>query len=111
MNLQHGSMSCTIVKECRNIAEGIAQGDFGKVALNTGILSLAALPGSGGPTKLSSNAKVSVSSFIKASTFSTAAAAATEETIYESNMTGIPDYYTPKFFEGGNSGDMMGTRA
>jgi len=40
-NIGDGSKSFPLISECRDVLEGIAQGDFSKIALNAGILALA----------------------------------------------------------------------
>jgi hypothetical protein len=46
-NLDAGSKAGPIVGECRDVAEGIASGDFQQVAAGTGLLGLCALGGAG----------------------------------------------------------------
>ena len=46
-NLDIGSKSTPIAAECRDVGEGIATGDFKKVAGNSAILGLCALAGAG----------------------------------------------------------------
>merc|ERR1711981_666540 len=38
-NLGLGSKACPIARECRDVIDGISQGDFTKVALNAGVLA------------------------------------------------------------------------
>ena len=45
-NLNAGSKACPIVSECRDIAQGIAQGDLNKASYNAGVLALATLSSS-----------------------------------------------------------------
>ena len=40
-NLEMGLKACPVVRECRDIHEGMAQGDLEKVAANAGALALA----------------------------------------------------------------------
>ena len=51
------SKTCPIVAECRDVVQGIAQGDFKKVTVNGGILSLYTLSAAA----QSSNLKVTMS--------------------------------------------------
>ena len=51
-NLGLGSKACPIARECRDVIDGISQGDFTKVALNTSVLALGAVPGGGSTAKL-----------------------------------------------------------
>jgi len=55
-NLDVGSKGCPIGSECRDVVEGIANGEFTKVALNGGALALCSV-GNGGAV---ANAKVKV---------------------------------------------------
>ena len=54
-----GSKGCPIVSECRNVAQGIAQGDYKNAALNGGLLSLYAVAGG---VQTGGNAKISMGS-------------------------------------------------
>ena len=40
-NLEAGLKACPVVRECRDIQEGMAQGDLQKAAANAGVLALA----------------------------------------------------------------------
>ena len=44
MNLDEGSKLCPVSGECRNVFEGISQGDLKKTMTNGGLLSLYAVP-------------------------------------------------------------------
>ena len=44
-NIDAGSKTCPLVSECRNVAQGISQGDLKNVAVNGGLLSLYAVSG------------------------------------------------------------------
>ena len=50
-NLDVGSNGCPVVSECRDVASGIGQGDFQKVALNAGFLASYATFGQGSQGK------------------------------------------------------------
>ena len=56
-NLDIGSKSFPLISECRDVIEGIAQGDLSKIALNAGILALTTVQG--GSKKASSYVKSS----------------------------------------------------
>ena len=55
-SLGQASRNCPVISELGNVAQGIAQGDFTKAAVNTGILTLAVAPGSTG-SKLAGSSK------------------------------------------------------
>ena len=41
-NLKTGSGACPLVSECKDIAQGIAQENYSKAALNAGLIALSA---------------------------------------------------------------------
>ena len=47
-----GSKACPVVRECKDVVEGIKQGDFKKVAAIAGVLGVSALAGGGGSGKV-----------------------------------------------------------
>ena len=43
-NMTVGAKTCPAIAQCAGLQEGISQGDFGKTALNGGVLALCLLP-------------------------------------------------------------------
>ena len=62
-NLHHGAQRCAAVRECRDVGDGIAQGDFKQVTLNAALLSSYLVPLAGAPS--TSGIKVGINSAAK----------------------------------------------
>ena len=65
-NLTNGANSCPIVSETRDLAQGIASGDFKKASLNAGILSAALVSGAGGAGKMAAASNGAMASQVAA---------------------------------------------
>lgn len=60
-NLNLGSKTCAIISECRDVSQGIAQGDFVNAGVNAGLLGLYATPaGSAGGKVVLNSASMGV---------------------------------------------------
>lgn len=63
IKLSQGAKSSPVLRECRNIFSGMTQGDFGKAAINAGVLALCFAPMGNNGLKLSLN-QASTGSFL-----------------------------------------------
>jgi len=105
-----GSKACPIVRECRDVAEGICQGDFAKVALNAGVLALGAVPGGGSTTKLGASTGAG-KQVLQAAALSTASRLKqwTRPEVLTVKQAGLPEIRSPpvycekSFFQAGGS--------